>query len=119
MLRQSRPDIRMDEIITFEEERVLGRGRQRIGEAIADVQRGAMPAFSKSAEGAYGDLSLLWRYTCHIETTVAEEKFEVSAPGLSFPTFYDKRKLNPGYGRDQTDRCISQGPNKEVGIGLA
>lgn len=119
MLRHSRPDIRMDEIITFEEERVLGRGRQRIGEAIADVQRGAMPAFAKSAEGADGDLGLLRRYTCHVETTVAEEKFEVSAPGISFPAFYDKRKLNPGYGRDQTDRCISQGPNKEVGIGLA
>jgi hypothetical protein len=109
----------MDEIIAFEEERVLGRGRQRIGKAITDVQRGAMPAFAKSAEGADGDLGLLRRYTCHVETAVAKKKFEVSAPRLSFPAFYDKRKLNPGYGRDQTDRCISQGSNKEVGIGLA
>ena len=109
----------MDEIIAFKEERVFGRGRQSIGKAIADVQRSAMPAFAESAEGADGDLSLLRRYTCHIETTVAEEKFEVSAPGLSFPAFYDKRKLNPGYGRDQADRCISQGANEEVGIGLA
>ena len=109
----------MDEIIALEEERMFSRRGQCIGKAITDVQCSAMPAFAESAEGIDGDLSLLRRYTCHVETTVAEEKFEVSAPCFSLPTFYDKGKLNPGYGRNQADRCSSQGTNKEVGIGFA
>ena len=48
----------MFEVVPFEKERLSGRDRERVREAVAVVQAGAMPSFSESAERAARHLAV-------------------------------------------------------------
>jgi hypothetical protein len=45
-------DVCMDEVVAFEKERLSRRDRERVREAVAVVQAGAMPSLSEAAERA-------------------------------------------------------------------
>src|SRR3954468_3793151 len=54
-------DIRPGEVVTLEEKRVATRLRERVREAIADVEAGRVPPFAEREKGAYRQVHLLDR----------------------------------------------------------
>ena len=58
MLRSGRLDIGAGEVLALEQQRLTGRARQRVGEAVAEVERRRMVALPEAPPGAPGLLCM-------------------------------------------------------------
>ena len=56
-----RGDVRVNEIISLEQQRLTARPGQRVTEAVAEVEPGGMPSLAVPTPGLAGDLRLLSR----------------------------------------------------------
>jgi len=63
---QGQSNIRLHEIVSFKEQWMTGRIRERIRETITDIQPGRVPAFAVGAKGTDRERGLFWCDTsCH------------------------------------------------------
>jgi hypothetical protein len=67
----------MAEIVAFEEQRVAGFRRQRIGKAVADIETGAMAAAAEAPKCLDRDFGLLRRDGGDVEPGLAQQQFKV------------------------------------------
>ena len=111
-------DIGVDEIVTLEEQGMIGRHRERVGEAVADVQSGSMAAPAEAAKRVDSDVGLLRRDADNIEAAIAEQKVEVRTAGLALAALDDEGKLNPRHRREQAHRCVAESARKPLCIGF-
>src|ERR1035441_2409677 len=86
-----RPQIRMPEIVALPQHRLPLLARQRIGEAVAEVQPGRVAAaFAKVAVGLPGNLRLRGRHRLDDDPGVFYDLVEAGAqPGISVPIGHD------------------------------
>jgi hypothetical protein len=68
----------MQEIVPFEEERLSGRGRKCVREAVAAIQAGAMPSLSEAAERAARHCAMLRVDRDELDACPADEVIQVA-----------------------------------------
>src|SRR5688572_318823 len=71
-------DIGMHEIVSFEEERLSRRERERVREAVAEIQACAMPSLSEAAECAARQLAVLRVDWYELDACPTDEVIQVS-----------------------------------------
>src|SRR5215467_4353398 len=98
----------MDEIVALEQQRLVGRHSERIGEAVPDIQPSPMAAAAEAAERVDCDLGLLRRDADDVEAALAQQKIDIRAAGLALPTLDDAGKLDAGYRRKQPNRRLAE-----------
>src|SRR5271168_2083386 len=106
---QCRPQIRVNEIITFVEQRLALLAGERVAEAVAEVQVGAMSAaFSVVAVSLAGDSGLLCGDGLDYDTESVKEIVDLAAHDSISPAVNDNGKFKISGRRDIHVFCIIQ-----------
>lgn len=95
LVYQRGDDIRLAEIRALEEERLTGRFGQRVGETIADIEGGAVPALPKAAERFTCDLRLFLRGGHNFHRCHCEKRIQPCTSRYAFSAFDDEGQFDP------------------------
>ena len=91
----------MDEVVAFEEKRFSRRRGQRVREAVAVIQAGAVAPLAKAAERTYCHFAVVWVDRDEFDARSPDEVIQIAQPFSAMPCLDDKGDLDERRDRHQ------------------
>lgn len=99
-------DISSGEVLPLEQQRLPAGQRQRVGKAIAVIQRGGMTSLAVSAPGATRGVHLFGIDRDDLRAELEQPNIELTSAGVAQPRFEHDGGFEHGRRGDQTDGII-------------
>jgi hypothetical protein len=111
-------DVGLGKIVAFVQQPLAGHRCQRVGEAVAEIEAGGMPALAESAEGVDGGFRVP-RINGRYFDFRADQEISQTRNGHLAPSIrYDNRRLHKRCRRDKPSRSSFDAIQKRVAFRL-